>query len=96
MSFPTCAATGLPLEGWGNYQQHVVQYERTRVEVNPDGSAARYVEEAGLFCGDACLSAWLEGWTTEAHPPRTTLLQRPLPCVRKANPQDFPADSEPF
>lgn len=95
MSFPNCEATGLPIEGWGNYQQRVVEYVRTRVEVNNDGSASSYIEAAGLFCDDACLAAWLEKWSDGGPPPRSTLRQRPLACVRKSNPESFPPE-EPF
>lgn len=95
MSFPTCRATGHLLAGWGNYQQLAVEYQRSRVEVNQDGTARSYTEAAGLFCTDDCLAAWLaEGEDAKPDPDLASLKgpDRWLPCVAKAHGYDM----EPF
>lgn len=95
MSFPTCKATGLPLAEWSNYQQRAVHYISDRVEVNGgDGTANHYTEDAGLFCGDACLAVWLDAKYAVG-----PLEHRghPLPCVVRADPSKArPEDMEPF
>lgn len=102
MTFPTCKATGLQLEGWGNYQQVAVHFHQDRVEVNQDGSANRYVEDAGVFCSTDCLAAYLERQPGRSEPSPEQLRKRGLPCVILADSrkpkaeQQWPHDVEPF